>query len=253
MWVPTAASECITLSAALITSLGVGHFCFIGIIESSDDPGPDRTLIDSVSEFHSYISKSNNYAWRNCNVVPAVSPEASGDYAAITRTFQINGFGHRFEARDLEVDTRDLPEGTQLVVWIPEEKLFGLKAYELRANQLGVAKVAGALQDSPTAHLPVVAMPMTKLAEIREVEKMVVAGLKKEQLTKLRALQLPATRLFRLAGLTPKEKGKTEIRFVIKFPRNTGTRDVTLSFRERGKDGQLGQMNYIFKVRAPRR
>ena len=41
---------------------------FIGIIESDADPAPDRLLISDVTEFHNFISKSNNYAWRNCNI-----------------------------------------------------------------------------------------------------------------------------------------------------------------------------------------
>jgi hypothetical protein len=38
--------------ATIITELGVGHYCFIGIIESDADPAPDCLLIDNVSEFH---------------------------------------------------------------------------------------------------------------------------------------------------------------------------------------------------------
>jgi hypothetical protein len=37
MWLPTAGSQCIALTATLIQSLVTGHFCFIGVIESSDD------------------------------------------------------------------------------------------------------------------------------------------------------------------------------------------------------------------------
>jgi hypothetical protein len=31
--------------------------------------------------------------------------------------------------------------------------------------------------------------------------------------------------------------------------KGVGTRDVTLSFRERSKGGIIGQMNYIFRIR----
>jgi bacillolysin len=253
-WVPTAGNQCITLSATLINTLGLGHYCFIGIIESTDDPEPDRALIDNVSEFHAFISKSNNYAWRNCDIVPGVSPDESGEFSPIARAFQINGFGRKFEPRDLEIDTRDLPDGTQLVLWIPDTRFFGLKAFEVRPApaRVRVAKIAGTLGDLPVGETPVLAVPMTQLATVREIEKMIPQGMKAKELAKWRPLCVSPAKLIRLAGLTPSRDEKVDVRFVVKFPRNAGTRDVTLAFRERGKDGALGQMNYIFKIRKGR-
>ena len=250
-WVPTAGNECITLSAAIINTLGLGHYCFIGIIESTDDPEPDRALIDNVSEFHAFISKSNNYAWRNCNIVSGVTPDATGEFPAIAHGFQINGFGRKFEPRDLEIDTRDLPAGTQFVLWIPDTKFFGLKAFEVRPipATVRVAKIAGTLEDFPVGKILVQAVPMTQLAAVRDNEKLVPQGMKTKDLAKWRPLHVSPVRLLRLSGLTPLRDEKVDVRFVVKFPRNAGTRDVTLAFRERGKDGALGQMNYVFKIR----
>jgi hypothetical protein len=149
------------------------------------------------------------------------------------------------------VDATDLPEATELVVWIPQQNLISLKAQELRASRLGVAKVADAIQERPIAHSPAVMIP-TQLATVPDIGHMVVPELKMEQFAKLRGLQIPAAKLLRLAGLTPREKEKINVRFVIKFPKNTGTRDIALAFRERGQVGQLGQVNYVFKVHAPR-
>jgi hypothetical protein len=97
--------------------------------------------------------------------------------------------------------------------------------------------------------MPAVGIPMTKMAEVRDIEKMTPQGTKTKELAKWHPMQVPPARLMRLAGLTPHKEEKAEIRFVIRFPRNTGTRDVTLAFCERGKEGPLGQMNYVFKIR----
>jgi Zn-dependent metalloprotease len=254
-WIPTAADQCITLSATLINDLGIGHYCFIGVIESNDDPAPDWMLIDNVSEFHSFISKSNNYAWRNCNIVSDITPGESGEFDAIKRNFQINGFGRKNYPRDLEIDTRDLPEGTQLILWIPETKFYGLKAFEVRTipGKLRVAKIAGTLEDLPAGKIPVRVVPMSELTEIRHIDTVILRKMEAKELSKWRPLHVSPVKVVRLAGLTTGENDKIDIRFIVKFPKNIGTHDVTLAFRELGKDGLLGQMNYIFKIRKPRK
>jgi hypothetical protein len=42
---------------------------------------------------------------------------------------------------------------------------------------------------------------------------------------------------------------KMNVRFVVKFPKDAGTRDVILAFRERRIDTALGQMNCVFRIR----
>lgn len=251
LWVPTAADQCITLPATLINALGVGHYCFIGIIESDADPAPDWMLIDNVSEFHAFISKSNNYAWRNCDIKDDVHPDASGDFPATAHVFHINGFGRRHEPRDLEIDTRDLPEGTQIVLWIPATKLWGLKAFEARAlpERIRVSKIAGTLEDLPVGHIQVRPFPLSALAKVRDVDRMIPAVMKARELQAWRPLRLSRGKVVRLAGLSLRDGEKMDVRFVVKFPKNTGTRDVTLTFRERAKDGAIGQMNYVFRIR----
>ncbi|MCA2653478.1 M4 family metallopeptidase [Microcystis sp. M061S2] len=250
MWVPTAAGECLTLSETLINTLGVGHYCFIGIIESDDDPPPDRTLIDNVSEFHNFISKSNNYAWRNCDVVNLV-PDTSGELPTITQTFQINGFGRRYEPRNLELDTRDLPEGTQVTLWLPKTKFYGLKAFEVRVLQakIGVSKIGGILEELPVEQLRMRPIPLRELVKVTDVGAITPKAMPAEKIPALQALRLSPQKVIRLTGLKLQQEEKINVQFAVKFPRNTGTRSVTLAIRERLNDQVLGQINYIFQIR----
>lgn len=250
MWVPTAAGECLTLSETLINTLGVGHYCFIGIIESEDDPPPDRTLIDNVSEFHNFISKSNNYAWRNCDVVNLV-PDTSGELPTITQTFQINGFGRRYEPRNLELDTRDLPEGTQVTLWLPKTKFYGLKAFEVRVLQakIGVSKIGGILEELPVEQLRMRPIPLRELVKVTDVGAITPKAMPAEKIPALQPLRLSPQKVIRLTGLKLQQEEKINVQFAVKFPRNTGTRSVTLAIRERLNDQVLGQINYIFQIR----
>lgn len=250
-WIPTVADQCITLSSTLINSLGLGHYCFIGIIESNDDPTPDWMLIDNISEFYSFISKSNNYAWRNCNIVSDITPDASGEFDAIKLNFQINGFGRKNYPRDFEIDTRDLPEETQLILWIPKTKFYNLKAFEIRIipGKFQATKIAGTLEDLPAGKIPVRVIPLSELTETIHINTLIPQKMEAKELSKWRQLYISPLKVVRLANLTPVENDKIDIHFVVKFPKNIGTRDITLTFRELCNDGVIGQMNYIFKIR----
>lgn len=252
LWVPANANECITLPAALISALGHGHFCFIGIIESADDPAPDRTLISNIPEFHAFISKSNNYAWRNCNIVPDLTPDDSGVFEPVFGEFQINGFGRPWEPRELEVDTRDLPEGTELILWLPQRHFLGVRALEVvTCRPAGRPhKIAGVLVGPTNSQETVKPIPMPELVladDLRPaMSRTAIAKVSEEA----RPLCIPAVRLVRLSGLVPTGAGRISVRFSVRFPKGTGIRDVSLAFRERTRQGLLGQVNYVFKIRA---
>lgn len=250
LWVPTAAAENIMLPGTLINALGVGHYCFIGIIECDADPEPDRMLIDNTSQFHAFIRKSNNYAWRNCNIVEDVLPDASGAFAATAHAFQMNGFDRRYEPRELEIDTRDLPEGTRLVVWIPAIKLGGLKASQARVlpELIRVRKIAGVLEELAVPQTHIRAIPLRQLAKVDDVQEMTPTGKRARELREWRPLRVVPKTVVRLAGLTLGKDETMDVHFAVKFPKNTGTRHVTLAFRERTKDGAIGQMNYVFRI-----
>ncbi|WP_321505694.1 M4 family metallopeptidase [uncultured Methanoregula sp.] len=256
IWVPGAADQCITLTSALIDSLGVGHFCFIGIIECDADPAPDYTLINDTGEFHDFIIRSNNFAWRNCVIEDNVHPSLRGEIPPFTRDFRMQGFGRPFEPRNLEIDTRDLPAGTELVVLIPEAKFFGLKASEL--GSAGItgqpAKVADTLDDpdGTAAKEPIRQIPLGLIAGAAAVSPEVKTTLATWEVGKYQPVKIRKPGVFRLEGFRLDRAERTTIRFVVKFPKKTGDHDVTLAFRERVRGAILGQMNYVFRIRRAR-
>lgn len=249
LWVPTAATDCITLQAALINTLGTGHFCFIGVVESDDDPPPDYGLIGSVSEFHSYIQKSNNYGWRNCDIVP-LSPESAGDVEATARAFRMNGFDRRNEVRDLEIDTRDLPAGTAVLVRMPAGRMAGVKAAELRLirPQVRWKKIAGVIEDIPEKTYSLYSVAMSRLMQLGDFPAPTPIETPGEE-ANWKAVRLPAGKVHRLTGIRIAPAEHFDVRFAVKFPARVSPRDVSLVFRERGKAGKLGQMNYIYRFR----
>jgi hypothetical protein len=251
VWVPAAANQCITLPATLINALGLGHYCFIGIIESDQDPAPDRALIDNVAEFHAFISKSNNYAWRNCNIYDLV-PDTAGNLPVTTGTFQVNGLDRRLAPRELEIDTRDLPKGAELVLWVPVQKALGLKAkaVPVRDRGLPVAKVAGALAGPKEELDGGRQIPLADLAAVGNIREMIPAELKRKEFEKQRPFRFAPGALVRLGGLELRAEERMNVRFAVRFAKKSGMRDATLAFRERMDGRQIGQMNYVFRVRG---
>lgn len=239
-WVPTTSAECITLTSALIDTLGTGHFCFIGIIECDDDQAPDRSNIDNVSEFHDYIAMSNNYAWRNCNVKDLV-PDASGDVPVTSDEFVMNDYGRWHERRDLEIDTGDLPENTQLELLLPETHIQGLKVFEYVTRHYTPyrTKYRGTLEARPITDA------VRRIFPIKQMRKPVPDQ---------RAIQLNIAprKLINLTGLAIRKDDQVKVRFQVKFPKNVGTRDVALVFREKYNKKVIGQMNYIYRIRKSR-
>jgi hypothetical protein len=247
-----APSECITLTSDLLSTLGTGHFCFIGIIESTADPSPDRNLINNITEFHDYIRKSNNYVWRNCEIT-GVAPESSGITPAQIGGFQINGFGPKTEFRQLEVDARELPQGTRLVIWVPRIRFIGVKAVTVRPLMPTVLlrNVAGALEPLPVdldpAHL--VPAPLGRFARVHDAAKIKPKQIPANELNLWHALEIEPGHVTRFRGLHLRNGETMQVHFALHFPRNVGTRNVTLVFRELLQDKLLGQMNYVYQVR----
>jgi len=294
-WVPPTSSDCITMPGAMITTLGEGHFCFIGIVETVSDPAPDRMQISTESEFHDFIRKSNNFAWRNCDIA-TVTPNRMNTYDPVERMFEIRGFDPQTRFRELEVDTRDLPAGTTIAVWVPATKVQGMKASEARQRDgaIQLNKIADALLELPAARahtlrpathaLAVAATPplvMTAKAAaagapdaalpadaaatpaveaaarrmpiyelVKETPAFMIPGkIRKAELTKWRALTIPAGKVVRLHNLAMTKEEKISVHFVVQFPPNLGYRDVTLAFRERVNKGTLGQMSFVYRIR----
>jgi hypothetical protein len=254
LWVPSVASEAITLPASVITAFGAGHYCFIGIIESDDDPAPDRLLIDNPSEFHNYISMSNNYAWRNVDI-ETVTPDSDGRIAPQAGVFWINGFGRRDEDRALEIDARDLPRDAQLVVWIPEVKARGLRVFDIRDERQGlpVIKVAGTIRELAVGKVKVAPVPMGDLVRPRKIHREAEIPHLAREHAPLRPIYVESGRVIRLSGLYLRGDEAVKVHFGIEFSARTGPRDVTLAFRELAKGEVIGQTNHVYQLREARR
>ncbi|MCX6006227.1 MAG: M4 family metallopeptidase, partial [Chloroflexi bacterium] len=250
LWVPTAANQRILLTGAKIDTLGTGHFCFIGIIESAVDPAPDRTLISDVTEFHNFISKSNNYAWRNCDIIN-IPADTMGDTPEVERAFQINGLAGKHQARALEIDTRDMPEGTRIIVWMPAIRMVGIKAFMAQTpkERIHMFKVTGVIEELPADKVQLYPLAVNELAAIGDDLKLAPKAIKARELQEWRPLRVAPGKVTRLAGIVVGNDEKMDIRFMVKFPINTGPRDATLTFRERMKDEAYGQVSYIFRIR----
>ncbi|MHA1907070.1 MAG: M4 family metallopeptidase [Candidatus Thorarchaeota archaeon] len=248
LWVPTAADQCITLQSALINQLGVGHYCFIGIIESPDDPPPDWNLITEYSQFHDYISKSNNYAWRNVNINDDIQPDQTGEFEAIEHVFQMNGFGKMYKPRTLEIDTRYLPRKTQILLLLPKTKIPGIKAYETVTTSDRPFVTSAFFREKSFGKFRFRPVPLSELAMIKDAE----IGLSKEIREIIRdffPIIVSPEKLLRLTGIVLKHGEKMDVRFLVKLPKGIEQQKVDLTFRELMKNKIMGQITYIYKLR----
>ncbi|MCJ7442949.1 MAG: hypothetical protein MUO26_00195 [Methanotrichaceae archaeon] len=197
------------------------------------------------------VSLDNNCAWHNCDIIPIIL-DLSGHLPVAAQSFLINGLGYWYTSKRLiEIDTRDLPQGTQVILWIPRNKFIGLKTFEFQmpVAKAAVTKIADTLQTLPEAQITFAPVSLSWLAKVKETSLKELASVQKAKLSKLQPLILDARKIIRLSGLALNNEDKDEVHFMVKFPKNTELRDMTLSFRERGTDGVLGQMNYIFRIR----
>jgi len=47
----------------------LGHYCFVGLINSGSDPSPDPATIHTLDDYYNFIRLSNNATWKNFDVV----------------------------------------------------------------------------------------------------------------------------------------------------------------------------------------
>lgn len=250
VWVPTATDECITLTSTLINTLGEGHYCFIGIIESEEDPAPDPSLIDNTSEFHAYIAKSNNFAWRNVNI-DDVTPDDSGELPETAFEFRMNGLGKRTEMRNLIIDARDLPQGAEFTIVLPKDKLWSLKALvgNVSRKTVRVEKLGGTLNTPIMATKEMRPLPLAALAINEPAQTAIFKRLKIPKHAVLQPMRMGAGKLITLKGINLKGDEAMPVQLLVKLPKNTGMRDVTIALREQIGDDVIGQVNYVIRVR----
>jgi hypothetical protein len=80
-----------------------GHYCFIGLIQSGDDPAPDKDTIVTFNDFQRLIRESNNATWKNFWVEDVFAN------SIINMTFHIQGWPRVALQSDLLLDVSALP------------------------------------------------------------------------------------------------------------------------------------------------
>ena len=99
----------------------IGHYCFVGLIDTVDDPAPDPTAIHNNDDYDRFIRKSNNVAWKNFNVVP----QFPNSYT--TLTFQIQSWPKQKLSADLKIDLSSLPNNFNVYLRILKRLTTGTK------------------------------------------------------------------------------------------------------------------------------
>lgn len=80
-----------------------GHYCFVALLNSGDDPAPDPSTISSIDDFYNFIRFNNNATWKNFNVVDMFAGTVN------QFEFHIQGWPRVAYTSDLVIDIRELP------------------------------------------------------------------------------------------------------------------------------------------------
>ena len=85
------------------TGSGKDHYCFIGLINSGDDPAPDASMIHTMDDYYNFIRASNNATWKNFDVDDVFVNSAAN------LEFAIQGWPKIKLSADLAIDLSELP------------------------------------------------------------------------------------------------------------------------------------------------
>ncbi len=88
----------------------VGHFCLIAELHNTVDPSPDKSLITSGALFSKFVAESNNFAWKNINVVDVLP---SG---LVNLGFMVSGDDD--SSSEIQVDLTDIPNTAEVYLRI---------------------------------------------------------------------------------------------------------------------------------------
>lgn len=95
---------------------GTGHYCFVAVVSTANDPAPPLTDLVNFDNFYSFIRNNNNATWRNFNVVANVGPAPD---PSVAMKFLAVGALDRALAMGIEIIPQ-LPEGAKLVLEAPD-------------------------------------------------------------------------------------------------------------------------------------
>ena len=105
-----------------------GHYCFVGLLDSAQDPAPPIPPVAGFdwNNFYNFIRNNNNVTWRNYNVVD-VLPDAPD--APFAFPFKITNAPDKKRKFDFQI-FRQLPAGVDLWLEIPTKFRGLLKGIE---------------------------------------------------------------------------------------------------------------------------
>lgn len=130
----------ITWSAANIPA--AGHYCFIGIVGSAEDPAPTIPADIAWEDFRRIIRDNNNVTWRNFNVVDIEPDPDIGitppEFAAMD--FMVPGAPDGQQQMQIDVGAQ-LPEDSRVMLEVPRA-MYDQMAYRLpfRPEDVDVSK-----------------------------------------------------------------------------------------------------------------
>jgi len=91
---------------------GKGHYCFVGLINSGDDPAPDPATIHTIDDYYNFIRQSNNATWKNFDVTDIFKNSLTN------MSFSIQGWPKIKLSADLMIDLSQLPSDMQVTLRI---------------------------------------------------------------------------------------------------------------------------------------
>lgn len=91
---------------------GKGHYCFVGLINSGNDPAPDPATIHTIDDYYNFIRQSNNATWKNFDVTDILKNSLT------SMGFSIQGWPRIKLSADLMIDLSQLPGDMQVTLRI---------------------------------------------------------------------------------------------------------------------------------------
>lgn len=86
----------------------LGHYCFVGLVDSGGDPAPNPATIHNINDYYNFIRASNNATWKNFDVVNMFKNSTQ------KLTFHLQGWPKVKLSADLLVDLSGLPPAVQV-------------------------------------------------------------------------------------------------------------------------------------------
>ncbi len=87
-----------------------GHYCFVAVIGTPQDPKPNLSAVHTIDEFYSFIRQHNNVTWKNFDT----DDMFAGSYKEFS--FSIQGWPRVAYNSDLELELAGLPTGSEVVL-----------------------------------------------------------------------------------------------------------------------------------------